>query len=134
MFGEAHQGVKSRRLTIKPPTVLVVEDHIVLRLHVSDMIEAAGYTVLSAGDADEALLMIGKNPDIRLVFSDLEMPSKMSGLDLGHHLLRTHPEMAFVLTSGRQVDDRSALPPKSLFVPKPFFEIDVRAVLAQLVH
>jgi len=116
------------------PTVLVVEDQAVLRLYVAEMIEQAGYVVLSAEDADEALQVMKNNPQIRAVFSDFEMPSVMTGLDLGYHLSRTRPDIAFVLTSGRQVPSSFALPPKSLFVSKPFLESDVCAALAQLVH
>lgn len=121
--------------TIPPvPTVLVVEDQALLRLYVAEMIEQAGYAVLSAEDADEALQIMKHNPQIRAVFSDFEMPSVMTGLDLGHHLSRTRPDIAFVLTSGRQVAGSFTLPPKSLFVSKPFLESDVCAALAQLVH
>ncbi|MFC0501048.1 response regulator [Asaia krungthepensis] len=116
------------------PTVLVVEDQVLLRLYVSDMIEQAGYTVLSAENADEALTVISSNPQIRIVFSDLEMPSEMTGLELGHHLSRTRPEMGFVLTSGRQMPGSAALPPRGLFVPKPFLESDVCAALQRCVH
>ncbi|BAT19977.1 MULTISPECIES: response regulator [Asaia] len=116
------------------PTVLVVEDQVLLRLYVSEMIEQAGYNVISAEDADEALAVLCKNPQIRAVFSDFEMPSTMTGLDLGHHLSRTRPDVAFVLTSGRRAPDSFSLPPRSLFVSKPFLESDVCAALAQLVH
>lgn len=122
------------RVIPSAPTVLVVEDQALLRLYVADLIEQAGYVVLSAEDADEALQVMKNNPQIRAVFSDFEMPSVMSGLDLGHHLSKTRPDIAFVLTSGRQVPGNFALPPKSLFVSKPFLESDVCAALAQLVH
>ena len=118
----------------KAPTVLVVEDQFLLRAYVSDMIAEAGYTVLSAKNADEALSIITGNPDIRLVFSDFEMPSTMNGLDLGHHLFRTRPDVAFVLTSGAKMKENFALPPRGLFVAKPFLESDVCSALAQLVH
>ncbi|NIE79069.1 response regulator [Asaia sp. As-1742] len=119
---------------VAAPTVLVVEDQVLLRLYVSEMIEQAGYTVIAAEDADEALVVLRKNPQIRAVFSDFEMPSTMTGLELGHHLSRTRPDVAFVLTSGRKAPGSFALPPRSLFVSKPFLESDVCAALAQLVH
>ncbi|GBQ16057.1 response regulator [Swaminathania salitolerans] len=116
------------------PTVLVVEDQVVLRLFVSEMIEQAGYTVLLAEDADEALSVMERNPEIRLVFSDFEMPSLMSGLDLGHHLSRLRPDIGFVLTSGLKMREQLPLPPNSLFLPKPFLESDVCEALRKLVH
>jgi len=118
----------------KAPTVLVVEDQALLRLYVSEMISDAGYTVLSVENADAALSVIKSNPDIRLVFSDFEMPSVMNGLDLGYHLFKTRPDVAFVLTSGAKMDKGFALPPRGLFVSKPFLESDVCSALAQLVH
>ncbi|GBR08107.1 response regulator [Asaia siamensis] len=118
----------------KAPTVLVVEDQVLLRLYVSEMISEAGYTVLSAENADEALSVITSNPEIRLVFSDFEMPSVMNGLDLGNYLFRTRPDVAFVLTSGAKMEEGFALPPRGLFVSKPFLESDVCSALAQLVH
>jgi len=128
-FGTARSGEHHAA-----PTVLVVEDQVLLRLYVSDMIEQAGYTVISAEDADEALSMISLNPQIQIVFSDFEMPSAMTGLELGHHLSRTRPDMGFVLTSGRQMPGSTLLPPRSLFVAKPFLESDVCAALAHCVH
>lgn len=134
MFPDQVQMQSKNRLTDVMPTVLVVEDQAILRLHVSEMIEQAGYHVLSAEDADEALAVIKTNPQIRFVFSDLEIPSAMTGLELGHHLSRIRPDVGFVLTSGRSIYDPATLPPKGVFVPKPFLENDIRAALLQLVQ
>lgn len=64
------------------PIVLVVEDEPLVRLGIVDNLEESGFTVLEASDADEAIEILIKNLNIRLVFTDVEMPGGMDGLKL----------------------------------------------------
>lgn len=74
------------------PTVLVVDDHAELRRYLADRLGDA-YQVVTAGDGDEALGIIGEAlPDV--VVSDVMMPGT-NGLQLAH-ALRRDPETAGV--------------------------------------
>jgi hypothetical protein len=66
------------------PSHLVVEDELLLRLMAVDIVETAGFEALSAGTADEALAILEARADVRLVFTDVQMPGSMDGLRLAH--------------------------------------------------
>ena len=59
--------------------IVVADDDVLERMGASDMFMDAGYRVLEAGDADEALRFFETNGDIRLLFTDVSMPGSMSG-------------------------------------------------------
>jgi CheY-like chemotaxis protein len=54
--------------------VLIVEDEALVRMTAVDMIEEAGFEVLEAANADEAILLLEARRDITVVFTDIEMP------------------------------------------------------------
>jgi PleD family two-component response regulator len=54
--------------------VLVVEDEWFLRRHAVEMIEDAGYEVLEAGNADDAIRILETTEGIRVIFTDIQMP------------------------------------------------------------
>jgi len=80
--------------------VLVVEDDAAVRTTTSGMLEDLGYSVLSAETASSALKLIGANPRIDLVFSDVVMPDRMSGVELAHQIGSLRPDLPVLLTSG----------------------------------
>ena len=65
--------------------ILVVEDELLLRLMAVDIVEEAGFEALAAATADEALAILeARADDVRLVFTDIQMPGSMDGLGLAH--------------------------------------------------
>ena len=106
--------------------VLVVEDDVFERMGVSDMFAEAGYRVLEAGDADEALRLFEANSEIRLLFTDVSMPGSMSGSDLARHVAERWPSVGIIVTSGRPRRDK--LPLSMRFHDKPY---EPMAVLRQ---
>jgi CheY-like chemotaxis protein len=67
-----------------PPrqVVLIVEDEALVRMTAVVMIEEAGFEVLEAATADEAIVLLEARRDITVVFTDIEMPGSMDGLRL----------------------------------------------------
>ena len=65
-------------------TILIVEDEALVRVIGSDALEDAGYDVLEAASADEALRLLDANDDVRLLFTDIRMPGKLDGLQLAN--------------------------------------------------
>ena len=63
-------------------TVLVVEDEMMVRIHGMYILEDAGFEVLEAGNADEAMTILGTHDDVRVLFCDVDMPGSMDGLRL----------------------------------------------------
>ncbi len=91
-------------------TVLVVDDEEELTKLAVANLEDLGYKVLTAFDAKSALALIEKNPNIDLLFSDVIMPGKLDGYDLGITAKKTHPDLKVLLTSGftKREEDGSA--------------------------
>lgn len=113
----------------EPPAqalVLIVDDDVLERMGASHMFLGAGYRVLEAGDADEALRLFQANAAIRLLFTDISMPGSMSGSDLARRVAERWPRVGIIMTSGRPRPDR--LPSSMLFHDKPY---EPTAVLRQ---
>jgi PAS domain S-box-containing protein len=96
----AEDGSAAPDVAATGQTVLVVEDDAAIRRLSAERIEALGYRAIPAADAEEALTIVGKTPEIDALFTDIVMPGPMSGLDLARRIRADHPEIAILLTSG----------------------------------
>jgi CheY-like chemotaxis protein len=99
--------------------VLIVEDEALIRLDVADILTIEGYEVLEAADADEAMVLLEARADIRILFTDIEMPGSMNGIALAQTVRDRWPSMLLVITSGRIAPQPSELPKNVRFVRKP---------------
>jgi CheY-like chemotaxis protein len=108
-------------LKTKHLLVLIVEDDLLLRMDAHDMIEEAGFDVLEAGDADEAIAILESRLDVQAVFTDIEMPAgSINGLQLAHTVRDRWPLMVIIATSGKPGVADADLPIGSRFFPKPY--------------
>jgi two-component system, cell cycle sensor histidine kinase and response regulator CckA len=83
-----------------PATILLTEDEPALRDLVTETLEEAGYTVIAASDAEEALRRAGSHPEpIDLLLTDVVMPG-MSGPLLARRLQELRPEILVIFMSG----------------------------------
>ena len=113
-------GSESNKLS---GTVLVVEDHAVLRQLARRTLEAAGYTVLEAADGREALAIVNAS-EVRpsVVITDVIMPG-LNGRELSDELSLIDPDLPILFTSGYTGDDvvvRRLVPEGAPFLQKPF--------------
>jgi two-component system, response regulator FlrC len=76
-------------------SVLVVEDDAALREALLDTLSGAGLSVLTAGDAEEALKLL-EGTDVALVISDVQMPGP-NGYELLTAIKRLRPDLPVVL-------------------------------------
>ena len=106
--------------------VMVVDDDVLERMGASDMFSHAGYRVIEAGSAAEALRLFETNADVRLLFTDVSMPGSMNGADLACDVARRWPAIGVIVTSGRPRPDK--LPASTRFHDKPY---EPTAVLRQ---
>ena len=82
------------------PVVLIVEDEFLLRMDAADMVAAAGFEVVEAANADEAIEILEARRDITVVFTDIQMPGSMDGLKLARAVRGRWPPIKIVATSG----------------------------------
>jgi CheY-like chemotaxis protein len=104
----------------KPPAVLIVEDEPLVRLCAVETVEAAGYQVIEAANADEAIDILESRNDIRVVFTDIHMPGSMDGLKLAHAVRHRWPPIKIIVTSGRETVTAQDLPAGGRFFAKPY--------------
>ena len=70
--------------------------------------------------ADEAVALLEARQDIKVVFTDINMPGSMDGLALAQAVRRRWPPVELVLTSGfARVRDED-MPERGLFLGKPY--------------
>jgi CheY-like chemotaxis protein len=112
--------------------VLIVEDDLLIRLHAADIIEAAGFDVMEASNADEAIARLELRPDIAVLFTDIQMPGSMDGLKLAAAVKGRWPPIKIVATSGLVNVQPDDLPEGGRFLPKPYNPTQLTATLREL--
>ncbi len=101
--------------------VLVVEDEPVIRMIAVDMLEDAGWSVVEFATADEALAFCARpENDIAAVFTDINMPGDLDGLDLAAVVTASRPGAVVVVTLGRYQEPPADLAGSVRFLPKPW--------------
>ena len=116
----------------RPPVVLVVEDDFLLRMDAVDIVRNAGFEAIEAANADQAIAIIEADPDIHIVFTDVQMPGIMDGLRLARFIRDRWPPIKIVATSGRLRVAQEDLPKGSIFVPKPYTPEQIIRTFRQL--
>ena len=119
----------SRKNPSSRPHVLVVEDEFFSRIHALDLVETAGYNAIEASNADEAIAILETRKDIRIVFTDIDMPGSMDGLKLARAIRDRWPPIELILTSGHLDVPESAVPERGLFFSKPYRDQEIVAAL-----
>ena len=108
--------------------LMIVDDDPEVRIIVAEFLEDFGYSVLQASGGAEALDLLAKTPDLRMIITDIRMPD-MSGIELADLATQQRGDLKIILISGyfvsQQVERR--------FLRKPFrmreLEAAVRAEL-----
>jgi len=109
--------------------VLVVEDEPLVRMFAVAFVEDAGFDVLEAADANQAVAILETRTDIRIVFTDIDMPGSIDGMKLARAVRDRWPPIEIIIVSGQRRPVGSELPTRAVFFPKPY---DVDAVTAEL--
>lgn len=102
------------------PAVLVVEDEPLVRMTAVDAVAEVGAKALEAQDASSALEILNNHPEVRVLFTDVNMPGEMNGLQLAEVVHRTHPRIELVVTSGKVMLQEASLPGTGTFLQKPY--------------
>lgn len=115
-----------------PVTVLVVEDDGLIRLDLADTLSDAGYDVLEAANADQAMAILQRRNDIKMLLTDIDMPGSMNGIQLAAVTAMWWPDCAIVVISGRYTPVKGVLPSGARFIAKPVSEKLLHSVLSQI--
>ncbi|UPG93631.1 response regulator [Luteibacter aegosomatissinici] len=101
-------------------SILIVEDDRTVLDITSFVLETAGYPVLTAMNADEALAVLALHPEVGLVLTDVNMPGRMDGIDLVHAVRRSGTSVRCVVVSGDALHAAERLDGAAPFLAKPY--------------
>lgn len=107
-------------MMISKVRVLVVEDDTLVRMGIVDFLTEEGFEVFEAATAEEAIDILVNNLEIRVMFTDIDMPDGLDGLKLAASVRDRWPPIKIVVTSGYRMVQDHELPTESRFFPKPY--------------
>jgi DNA-binding NtrC family response regulator len=105
-----------------PPTILVLEDEILIRFPVSDYLRDCGYRVLEASSAAEAQAILRSGEPVEIMFSDINLAGDINGFAMAQWVRREYPDVKIILTSGvrRVAEQAGDLCDEGPFLAKPY--------------
>jgi two-component system, response regulator PdtaR len=109
----------------------MVENDVLLRLVMACNLRDAGFEVIEAANAAEALRILDRVP-VDVLFSDIDIPRNIDGLALAQWLRRSQADTRIILTSGAakapgDVEEYAS------FLTKPYAEKDVERLLRSVL-
>lgn len=110
--------------------ILVVDDDPLVRVHSHLALEDAGFEVVEASNARDALARLEERPDIGALFTDIRMPGHLDGVGLANAIYDRRPDIAILVTSGAGEICETTLPGEARFIAKPY----TGAQLSRLLH
>jgi CheY-like chemotaxis protein len=115
-----------------PRHILVVEDDVFLRESAAEFLTECGYPVVQAETADEAVAILttdgATDERIGVVFSDVNMPGELDGIDLAQWVARERSDVRVILASGKA----QLVVPQGRFFSKPYEMIEVERAVREL--
>ena len=113
-------------------TVLVVEDEVLVRMDLVATLQSAGYQTLEAGSAAEAISILEAQAEIRVVFTDIQMPGTMDGVALAQYVRKRWPPTIIVVSSGKVQSAAGELADDMPFLQKPYNPAHLAQVLSKV--
>jgi CheY-like chemotaxis protein len=126
------KGRFMKRVASKGPVVLVVEDEPLVLMMAVELIADEGFEAIGAANADEAIRILESRDDIRVVFTDINMPGSVDGLKLAHAVRGRWPPIQIIVTSAIGRASCGALPAGGRFFPKPYLPAQIVQAVREL--
>src|ERR1044072_5310965 len=116
------------------PVVLVVEDDAIPRLAAAFMLEDAGFEPIEAFDTDHAIKILESRNDIRLVFTDIDMPGSMDGMKLAAAVRDRWPPIKIIIASGHVVVAEAHIPAGGRFFSHTYTRRTVAQAFRKMIE
>ena len=113
--------------------VLVVEDEPLQRMMAVDLVEDAGFEALHVASAADAVLILESRLDIRVVFTDIDMPGGLNGMQFAAAVRDRWPPIELIIVSGKRRPLPEELPKRGVFFQKPYKRDEVTATMLQMM-
>lgn len=114
------------------PVVLVVEDEPLQRFDAVDLVEAAGFEAVEAASAEDAIRILECRLDIRIVFTDIDMPNGIDGMKLASAIRDRWPPIEIIIVSGRRRPRPEDMPKRGIFFAKPYKRQEIAATMREM--
>lgn len=114
--------------------ILLVEDEPLIRELSTVVLEEAGFHVVAAEDAQTALQLLETGLHPKVLFTDVQMPGPIDGVQLAHAVRDRVPGIEVLVSSGRQVPAPEELPDRSRFLLKPYAMDELVRHVGELAH
>ncbi|KAA2237876.1 response regulator [Salinarimonas soli] len=116
-----------------PTVILLVEDEPLVRMLGTDVLEDAGFLVVEAMDAQDALAQLEAHPEVDILFTDVQMPGELDGVALARIVHDRRPDVRLVIASGRARLEPQDIPDNGRFVPKPYRPDELVGVMREVL-
>ena len=126
-------GARGSKQLKTPAVVLVVEDDALLQMAALDMVKNAGFKAVAAANATEAIRILEARLDVRIVFSDIDMPPGIDGIKLAALIRDRWPPIEIILVSGHISPPKINLPARAIFFSKPYRESEVICAMRNFI-
>ena len=114
--------------------VLYVEDEFRIRWTTSEYLRDAGFRVIEATSAHEAIEVVSCLTQVDIVFCDIHLIGEITGHVLSRWLAKYYPEIVMLLTSGDLSAAALIAPgPTRAFVPKPYILADLQLLMEDMM-
>jgi DNA-binding response OmpR family regulator len=113
----------------------VVEDELLARMSIAAYLREAGFVVVEAMKADDAMVVLSAEPGIDAVFCDIKLPGVVNGVELARWIGEHHENLPVLLTSGKVDFTVAAVIACGGYIAKPYIyanvERRIRALIAE---
>lgn len=100
-------------------SILVVEDETLVRMMIADDLRQAGFRIIEAANAEDALKVLHTSVAVDMVVTDIRMPGSLDGLDLARKIRVNWPNLKIVIVSSEHRSSLAAAPTDAVF-GKPY--------------
>jgi DNA-binding response OmpR family regulator len=115
------------------PTILLVEDELIIRMGIAGHIHGQGYAVIEAGSGDRAMNIIESGKPIDVIITDVQMPGRHDGIALALWARRNFPQIKIIIVSGATSGVVEHLGEEGKIMPKPYDHEEIVARIETLV-
>jgi CheY-like chemotaxis protein len=115
----ATENIVTDATSEKSLTVLIVEDEPLVRMLTAEVLEEAGYSVVEAVNASEALELLDARADFCMMITDVRMPGELNGYSLSRLVRLKRPSMPIIVISGDSPPGEGDMPVCARFMSKP---------------
>ena len=116
------------------PKILIVEDEFLIRLTMAEALQDAGFVVSEAENGEEALALLKDGADVAVLLTDVQLPGKISGIELADTARQTKPSLRVIYVTGRPDAVTGATnSPREALITKPYLPSEIISAVRRLV-